>query len=206
MAELTLQEQFGEIDIYLFDQLLKGRIRPGMRIFDAGCKHGRNIVYFLREGYDVSAVDIDAESIGAVRGLAQRLAPSLPPENFRVEAMERSSFGENWADVVICSAVLHLAADEAQFDAMLRGAWGALKPGGLFFSRIASTIGVQDLVKPVAERRYKLPDGTERFLVDEALLDSYTERLGATLEDPLKTTIVRNLRAMTTWVLRKNAG
>ena len=28
----TLQEQFGQIDIYLFDQLLKGRISPGMRM------------------------------------------------------------------------------------------------------------------------------------------------------------------------------
>ncbi len=206
MAALTPLEQFGEIDIYLFDQLLKGRVSPGMRIFDAGCKKGRNIVYFLREGYEVSAVDTDAESVEAVRALARSLAPALPPENFRVEPMERSSFGDAWADVVICSAVLHLAADDARFEAMLLGAWRVLKPGGLFFSRIASTIGVKDLVEHVSGRRYRLPDGTERYLVDEALLDSYTQRLGATLEDPVKTTIVRDLRAMTTWVLRKSGS
>ena len=55
-----LQEQFGQIDIYLFDQLLKGRISPGMRILDAGCGSGRNIFYFLREGYEVYAADADA--------------------------------------------------------------------------------------------------------------------------------------------------
>ncbi len=38
---MTLSEEFGAIDIYLFDQLLRGRIRPGMRIFDAGCGYGR---------------------------------------------------------------------------------------------------------------------------------------------------------------------
>ena len=45
----SLQEQFGQIDIYLFDQLLRGRIPPGSRILDAGCGSGRNLVYFLRE-------------------------------------------------------------------------------------------------------------------------------------------------------------
>jgi tellurite methyltransferase len=43
-----LQEQFGPIDIYLFDQLLKGSIQPGMRVLDAGCGSGRNLVYLLR--------------------------------------------------------------------------------------------------------------------------------------------------------------
>ncbi len=32
-----LQKQFGGIDIYLFDQLLKGRITAEMRVLDAGC-------------------------------------------------------------------------------------------------------------------------------------------------------------------------
>ena len=36
----TLEDQFGPIDIYLFDQLLRGRIQPGMRVLDAGCAEG----------------------------------------------------------------------------------------------------------------------------------------------------------------------
>ena len=54
---INLQAWFGGIDIYLFDQLLKGRFVPGMRILDAGCGSGRNLVYFLRSGYEVFAVD-----------------------------------------------------------------------------------------------------------------------------------------------------
>jgi SAM-dependent methyltransferase len=54
-----LQREFGAIDIYLFDQLLRGRIAPGLRVLDAGCGSGRNLVYLLRSGYEVFAADPD---------------------------------------------------------------------------------------------------------------------------------------------------
>ena len=187
-----LQEQFGQIDIYLFDQLLRGRIAPGMRIVDVGCGYGRNLTYFLREGYEVYGVDADPRAIAA-----------LPAPNFRVEAIESMSFPDAFADVVIASAVLHFARDDAEFDAMLRGAWRVLKPGGLFFCRLASSIGIEDLIARRAGRRFLLPDGSERYLVDEPLLMHLTEQLGGKLLDPLKTTVVQNQRSMTTWVLRK---
>ena len=203
MSKFTLQEQFGQIDIYLFDQLLKGRISSGMRILDTGCGSGRNLVYLLREGYEVYAADSDAGAVDSVRSLARVLAPALPESNFRVEAVENMSFDDACADVVISSAILHFARDDAHFESMLRGSWRVLKPGGLFFCRLASTIGIESQVERIQGRRHRLPDGSERFLVDEALLDSIAERLGAELADPLKTTIVQNQRSMTTWVLRK---
>jgi tellurite methyltransferase len=199
----TLQEQFGQIDIYLFDQLLKGRISPGMRILDAGCGSGRNLVYFLREGYEVYAADSDAQSVESVRSLARQFAPGLPASNFRVEAVEHMSFDDACADVVISNTVLHLASDDAQFEAMLLGSWRVLKPGGLFFCRVASLIGMESQFKRIQGRRFLAPDGAERYLVDAALLASLTERLGGELVEPLKTTVVQNQRAMTTWVVRK---
>jgi len=200
----TLRDQFGQIDIYLFDQLLKGRISPGMRILDAGCGAGRNLVYLLREGYEVYAADSDAQSVESVRYLARMLARAvLPVSNFRVEAVEHMSFDDACADVVISSAVLHFARDDAHFESMLQGSWRVLKPGGLFFSRLGSTIGMESQVERIEGRRHKVPDGSERYLVDAALLSSITGRLGAELVDPLKTTVVHNQRAMTTWVLRK---
>ena len=199
----TLQEQFGQIDIYLFDQLLKGRISPGMRILDAGCGSGRNIVYFLRERYEVYGADSDAESVESVRSLARMFAPALPASNFRVEPVEHMSFDDACADVVISNTVLHLAGDDAQFESMLLGSWRVLRPGGLFFCRLGSTIGMESQVERIQGRRYKSPDGSERYLVDEAMLGSIAERLGGELADPLKTTVVQNLRSMTTWVLRK---
>jgi len=196
-----LGEQFGPIDIYLFDQILRGRIAPGMRVFDAGCGAGRNLVYLLRQGYDVSGVDEDSRAIRDVRNLA----PDLPADRFRVEAIEAMSFADAIADVTISSAVLHFARDDDHFQAMLRGSWRVLKPGGLFFCRLASSIGMERQVRQIEGRRFWLPDGSERYLVDEALLMRLTEELGGRLADPLKTTIVQNQRSMTTWVVRKNA-
>jgi len=202
-AMTDLRALVGSTDIYLLDQVLRGRIAPGMRIFDAGCGAGRNLVYFLRQGYDVRGVDGDATAIAAVRRLAHELAPRLPAERFRHEPIESHSFARPCAEVVVSSAVLHFARHPAQFRAMLDATWAALVPGGLFFCRLASTIGMPDRYRPLGDGRYALPDGSERYLVDEPTLVALTAELGGELLDPLKTTVVQNLRSMTTWVLRK---
>jgi tellurite methyltransferase len=200
---IDLASLFGPIDIYLFDQILRGRIGPGMTVLDAGCGGGRNLVFLLGQGYEVFALDPNPEAIRTVRSLAGQLAPRLPATSFRVEEVESSSFPEHAADVVLSSAVLHFAREEAHFRAMLQGSWRLLKPGGLFFCRLASSIGMEDRVTPLGGRRFRLPDGSERFLVDERFLLELTAELGGTLLDPLKTTVVQDQRCMTTWVLRK---
>jgi SAM-dependent methyltransferase len=194
---------FGQIDIYLFDQILRGRIRPGMRIFDAGCGSGRNLVFFLREGYEVYGIDADPQAITRTRQLSTSLAPDLPAANFRVEAIETMSFPDAFVDVVVSSAVLHFARDGDHFTSMLQGTWRVLRPGGLFFCRLASSIGIEGRVRRIAGERYLLPDGSERHLVNERVLMQLTDQLGGELLDPLKTTIVQDQRSMTTWVLRK---
>ena len=195
--------QFGAIDIYLFDQLLRGRLSPGMRIVDAGCGSGRNLIYMLRSGYEVFGVDVDDEAVESVRMLAASFAPQLPGANFRVEPVEQMSFPDGFADAVLSSAVLHFARDDRQFEAMVGEMWRVLKPGGVLFCRLASAIGMEARVRQTTGRRFLLPDGSERYLVDEALLVDLTRRLGGVLLDPLKTTIVQNQRCMTTWVVQK---
>jgi tellurite methyltransferase len=199
----SLADQFGAIDIYLFDQLLRGHIRPGQRILDAGCGGGRNLVYLLREGYDLFGVDADPRAITEVRRLAAQLAPHLPAENFRAESLEQMSFPDGFAEVVLSSAVLHFARDDDQFRAMLLGTWRVLKPGGLLFCRLASDIGMEGRFQQIAGRRYRLLDGSERYLADEAMLLRWTAALGGRLVDPLKTTVVQSQRCMTTWLMRK---
>jgi tellurite methyltransferase len=201
---IDLAAEFGAIDIYLFDQLLRGRISIGMRVLDVGCGSGRNLVHLLRAGYPVFAVDPNPDAMRVVRSLAARLAPLLPKENFRTEPIEQMSFPDAWAAVVLSSAVLHFAADDEQFDAWLRGSWRVLRPGGLFFCRLASTIGMEHRVRLIGGRRFELPDRSERYLVDEALLLDRTRVLGGRLLDPLKTTVVQDQRSMTTWVVRKD--
>ena len=201
----TLAEQFGSIDIYLFDQLLRGNIAPGMRVLDAGCGSGRNLMYLLREGYEVFGVDGSAEAVAWVRAVAAKLRPEIPATNFRVEAIEGMSFPHGFVDVVVCNSVLHFAREDAQFEGMVRELWRVLGPGGILFCRLASTIGgsFERVTEAASERRFRLPGGVEWYLVDEAILMRLTESLGGELVDPLKTTVVQGARCMTTWVVRK---
>ena len=198
---MDIQEQFGQIDIYVFDQILRGNIAPGMRVIDAGCGYGRNLVHLLREGCEVFALDADEDGVAHVRALSASLNTGLPPENFHVGLIERMPFPDNLADVVLCSSVLHFARDERHFQAMLRELWRVLKPGGLLFCRLGSRIGMD--FERVRENIFLIGDGSEWFLVDEDMLLELTERMNAVLVDPLKTTIVQDFRCMTTWVLRR---
>ncbi len=198
-----LATQFGPIDIYLFDQLLRGRLSPPMRVIDAGCGSGRNSHYLMAAGFDVRAVDASPEAVATTRALAARLAPALPSSNFRAEPVEAMSFADDEADVVLSVAVLHFARDDAHFEAMLRSMWRMLRPGGVLFCRLASNIGMESRMTPTTPGRFRMPDGSERYLVNEAMLLGWTRRLGGTLLDPLKTTVVQDQRCMTTWVVRK---
>jgi tellurite methyltransferase len=197
----TLLEQFDHIDVYLFDQLLRGRISKGMRVLDAGCGTGRNLVYMLRQGFDLWATDRDPAAVAAARALAAHLFPRLSPDRFGVELVERLPFADQSMDVVVSNAVLHFARDDQHFDAMVREMWRVLAPGGVFFCRLASSIGMEDRMQPLGGNRFLLPDGSERYLVDEARLTTLAAQLGARQLDPLKSTIVQDQRCMTTWVL-----
>jgi tellurite methyltransferase len=203
LAPTDLTRLFGDIDIYLFDQILRGRVAPGMRVLDAGCGSGRNLAYLMHAGYEVFASDASPQAIASVQALAATTAPHLPPANFRLETIEEMGWPDHFADVVIANAVLHFARDDAQFEAMVQRMWDVLRPGGMLFCRLASTIGIERQVRPLAGRRHLLPDGSDRYLVDETMLMALTARLGGALLDPLKTTVVQAQRSMTTWVVRK---
>jgi SAM-dependent methyltransferase len=198
---LSVQEQFGQIDIYVFDQILRGNIAPDMRVLDAGCGYGRNLVHLLREGCEVFATDADADGVEHVRQLSASLMTGLPPENFQVGPIEQMRFPDGFADVVICNAVLHFAKDDRHFRAMLAELWRVLKPGGMLFCRLGSRIGMD--FKRVRGNLFVVGDGSEWYLVDEKMLLGLTEEMNAVLVDPLKTTIVQDYRCMTTWVIRK---
>ncbi|WP_295648526.1 class I SAM-dependent methyltransferase [uncultured Mucilaginibacter sp.] len=198
-----LQQQFGNIDIYLFDQLLKGTYADVKTVLDAGCGGGRNLVYFLQNGYQVYGIDPNQEAVEAVKELSQMLAPANPASNFMVATSENLPFEDNYFDLVISSAVLHFAQSQTHFDAMLQSLWRVLKPGGYLFARLASDIGIETLIKSLGNGRYLLPDGSERFLVNQEMLLNYTKMLNARLYEPIKTTNVQNMRCMTTWCMQK---
>jgi tellurite methyltransferase len=198
---LTVQEQFGQIDIYVFDQILRGNIAAGMRVLEAGCGYGRNLVHLLREGCEVFALDADPAGVEHVRRLSASLATGLPEENFQVGQIDQMPFPSGIADVVICNSVLHFARDERHFRAMLAELWRVLRPGGMLFCRVGSRIGME--FEEVRPNIFVVGDGSEWFLVDEAMLLKLTDEMNAVQVDPLKSTIVQDYRCMTTWVIRK---
>jgi tellurite methyltransferase len=193
---------FGDLDIYLFDQLLRGRFDRRRRVLDAGCGSGRNLPCFLQHGFEIWAADSDPVAIEHVRRLVTASGPAAPPGRLHCGPLAALPWDDASVDAVICSAVLHFARDEKDFAAMLREMWRVLAPGGLFFARLASSIGLEHLL-PAATGRMRLPDGSERFVVDERTLLEWTATLGGRLADPIKTTNVQNLRCMTTWVVEK---
>jgi len=196
-------ESLSGVDIYILDQVQRGRLTADMRILDAGCGNGRNMRWFLASGAQVFGVDTKPESVAAVRKLAADLAPGIPADNFREEAVDSLSFEDASMDAVICCAVLHFARDDADFDAMVDSLWRVLRPGGVLFCRLASSTGMEDRMVNIEGNRFTMPDGTDRYLVNETRLMDVTHKLGGKLLDPLKTTLVQNLRSMTTWVVRK---
>jgi tellurite methyltransferase len=198
-----LVNQFGNIDIYIFDQLLKGTFDGCKTVMDAGCGGGRNIYYFIKQGYEVYGVDSNEEAIAEVRRMAGHIGPALPAENFVTAAIETMPFEAPFFDLVISSAVLHFAKDKTHFETMLRRCWQIIKPGGFFFCRLASSIGIENNITASGNGRYLLPDESERYLVDETMLLNYTNQLGGQLFEPIKTTNVQGLRCMTTWCVQK---
>jgi tellurite methyltransferase len=199
----NLQQLYGNIDIYLFDQLLKGRFDDCHKVIDIGCGGGRNLHYFLQNGFEVYGIDPDARAVEHVKQLSTTLAPDNTSSNFTVATAEQLPYANDSFDLAICSAILHFANGHAHFDAMLRSVWRVLKSGGYLFARLASDIGIEDLVVPLGDGVYLLPDGSTRYLVNQKTLLRYTDELGAELFEPIKTTNVQNLRCMTTWCLRK---
>ncbi len=201
---LSIQEQFGQIDIYVFDQILRGNIAPDMRVLDAGCGYGRNLVHLLREGCEIFALDADADAVEHVRQLSASLMTRLPVENFQVGSIEGMPFPDGFVDVVICNSVLHFSRDDRHFRNMLAELWRVLRPGGMLFCRLGSRIGMD--FEHVRGNLFVVGDGSEWYLVDEEMLLGLTEEMNGVLADPLKTTIVQDYRCMTTWVLRKRRG
>ncbi len=197
-----LNQWFGNIDIYLFDQFLKERFHPDMKVLDAGCGYGRNLIFFMRSGFQVYGIDQSPEAVSHVQELAKELS-DLPIEHFKVADLLTILFENDSFDIVLSSAVLHFAKDETHFNRMLEELIRVIKPGGLFFARLASNIGIESMVQPLEGRRYHLPDGSDRFLVDETMLLKLQQELGLDQIEPIKTSNVQNKRCMTTWVCQK---
>src|SRR4030095_3569218 len=107
-----LRQQFGDIDIYLFDQILRGRFDARRRVLDAGCGDGRNLLYLLQQGFTCHGGGGDAPDIEVMRRTSARGAPHAPVDRFLVASLDALPYADASMDAVFASAVLHFARDE----------------------------------------------------------------------------------------------
>lgn len=198
-----LNHLLGNIDIYLLDQILKARFEQNFKILDAGCGEGRNIIYFVRNEYQVYGIDKNKDAIQMLKYLVKSISKTYPPDRFITGNVEKMPYEQHEFDAIISSAVLHFADNKNHFLSMVGELVRVLKPNGILFARMATSEGMEDKIKPLGSGKYLLPDDSVRFLLTRELLDEITLHYGFEFVEPFKTVIVDDLRCMSTLVLKK---
>jgi ubiquinone/menaquinone biosynthesis C-methylase UbiE len=198
-----LNRLLGNVDIYLLDQMLKGRFTKEMKILDAGCGEGRNSVYFIQKDYQIFGIDPNEAAVQYCRYLAKSLNSHFDIHRFLEGRLEDIPFHAGAFDAVICSAVLHFAESVDNFWEMIYEIQRVLKPGGIFWFRMTTAFGgtlaqSQDL----GNGKYALPDGSERFLFLPEYVDKL-ETIGFRFLEPMKTVLIPGQREMGVFVLEK---
>jgi SAM-dependent methyltransferase len=203
MQVSELNKLLGNIDIYLLDQVLKGRFSKEMRILDAGCGEGRNAVYFVNSGYQVYGVDQEELAVQYIRYLSKSLDSNYDSHRFQVAGLEDIPFHGAAFDAVICSAVLHFAQDEEHFWKMMNEMIRVLKTDGVLWFRMTTAFGgMMEESRNLGGGKYFLPDQSERFLLTQEHLDKLMV-LGLEFVEHPKSVLVHGQRAMGVFVMRK---
>ncbi len=198
-----LNQSLGNIDIYLLDQILKGRFDASMKLLDAGCGEGRNLIWFIQQGYEIHAIDQNESALQMLKYQMRSLNRDDLLENVYKMDLAEMLFPDKAFKIVICSAVLHFANNEQHFDAMLSELTRVTAGGGYLFIRATTSRGLSpDSYQSIDEGRFHLADGSERFL----MTDSHISRLlamGWEVVEPIKTVLVEDYRSMLVAVLRR---
>ena len=199
----SLNRLLGNVDIYLLDQILKGRFTKEMKILDAGCGEGRNTVYFVNQGYQIFGIDPNETAIQYCRYQAKSLNSNFDTHRFQVGKLEEVPFHAGAFDAVICSAVLHFAHDVDNFRKMISEIHRVLKPGGIFWFRMCTGFGgVLEQSKSLGSGRFHLPDGSERFVLSSSDVDNL-EKIGFKFLETPKTVLVLGQREMGVFLMEK---
>lgn len=199
MNPFSINELIGNTDIYLIDQIMKGRYIPREKILDAGCGNGRNLIWFLKNDFEVYAIDRDPAAIKYL----ESVYPCFNKERLQVAEIDKLPFGNNFFDHVISSAVLHFAKSVSHFNDMIKEMVRVLNPNGTLFIRMTSDIGIENKIQHIENGVYHIPDGSIRFLLTPTLLKSMVHTNNLSFIEPLKTVNVEGVRCMSTLVLRK---
>lgn len=189
----ALNQVLGNTDLYLIDQILKGRFDASMKVLDAGAGEGRNLHYFLKNNFEVYAIDNNAAAIRMLKYIASSLNRSANLDNFQHASLTQIPHKDEDFDFVICSAVLHFAKDKTEFSSWLQELIRVCKPQGIIFIRMSSTEGLKG----------RAPEDNFSFHISEALLLDIVSEGKVKLLEPSKHVLVSNKRCMASLIFQK---
>jgi len=201
--KFKLVRQLGRIDLYLLDQLMKGRIHPTARILDAGFGHGRNAQYFIENDFDIWGIDRKEELTEFINAQIASWNPTYDKSKFKIGGLGTIPFPTNHFDFVISCAVLHFAESRTHFIQLFEETIRVLKPNGIFWFRMTTKHTLEAYAQHLHDDIYALPDGSTRYLLDLAVLRGLMEKHHLAFVDPFKTVNVADLRTMCVGVLQK---
>jgi SAM-dependent methyltransferase len=132
------------------------------RVLDLGCGNGRHAIYFAREGFDASGIDISPTAIDWARDWATRERLDI---DFRVGTITDLPFADGVFDVAVSHGVLdHIAMPEAM--AAIGEVARVLRPAGLLYIDLKSADDCEfGLGEPAGKNTFVVPHGFEKGLV-----------------------------------------
>lgn len=202
MSIQELNHALGNIDLFLLDQILKGRFENTDRILDAGCGEGRNLTYFIRNEYDVWGIDNNATALKMLRMTGRSLHKGFDPEKFIATEITEIPFPPQSFDVIICLAVLHFSPSEKAFFTALDEMMKVLRKDGSLFVSMYSNFGMAKEVVHQEDVDNKVLNGSY-FLLTEFLYNTLLQRYALREIESVKTVITQNIYPITYLTLKK---
>ena len=191
----------GKMDIYLIDQIQKGRFNSDSKILDAGYGRGRNLEFFVKQEANIFGIDHNPEYLAIVQNQIEKWNPAYPKNRMITGRVEHMPYKDAEFDFIFSIAVLHFAKSHEHFQAMLNEMLRVLNPGGYLMFRMTGW-HTFTLSKKSESGLVKIADGP-RYMLDNDWLKRFTLDEQLKLSDPIKTTNVDGLRTMTTVVIQK---
>lgn len=111
-------------------------LKPGAKILDIGAGAGEYSLYFARNGYDVSALELADNNINAFR---KKMTPDLKLDLVQGNALDLSRYADESFDVVLLFGPLyHLRSAQDRMQCINEAKRVCKKDGTLFFSFIGN--------------------------------------------------------------------
>jgi SAM-dependent methyltransferase len=166
-----LNSSFGNADLILIDQILKNRFQRHTRILDAGCGEGRNMTFFVNNGFDIYGIDTNPDAVKMARIYCKSLNKDYEAEQIQKFPIENNPFPDNFFDAIICINVLHSTKNRNDFFLWFGQLFRILNYGGFLLLGMKSEIGLSRYHKPGDQKDIDEPGQEDLYLLTGDVLE-----------------------------------